>query len=165
MTSPKRRPPRKPGRSRTGTAVLKTNLKSGTYALEEQVGHLLRRAHQRHTALFAKHMDPGGITPTQWAALYKLRELGVASQNELGRLTAIDAATMQGLVQRLIHRGVVAQEQDARDRRRNQLSLTPAGRVFVEAHVPNAKRITRLTLAPLAPEQQKILVRLLRQLA
>jgi len=137
----------------------------GAYRLELQVGHLLRRAHQRHTSLFAKHIGPSGFTPPQWAAMIKLRELGTASQNELGRLTAVDAATMQGLIQRLIQRGIVAQQQDAYDRRRSKLRLTRAGAALVDACLPRARRITRLTLEPLAPEQQKALIKLLRLLA
>ena len=133
--------------------------------MEEQAGHLLRRAHQRHTALFARHIGAAALTPTQWAALYKLSELGTASQSQLGRLTAIDAATLQGLVRRVIQRGLVAQRQDAADRRRNLLRLTRPGAALVAACIPLAQRITRLTLAPLSPEERKALVRLLRRLA
>ena len=132
------------------------------YRVEEQAGHLLRRAHQRHTALFAKHIGSSGLTPTQWAALFKLSEAGSASQKELGRLTAIDGATMQVLMQRLIQRGLVAQKRDVRDRRRTQLSLTQAGQAIVAACVFRAERITRLTLAPLKPAQQRTLIKLLR---
>ena len=45
------------------------------------------------------------LTPTQWAALAKLRELGDCSQNHLGRLTAMDAATIKEVVDRLTVRG------------------------------------------------------------
>ena len=67
-----------------------------SYLLEAQVGHLIRRAHQRHVALFAEHFADADLTPTQWAALAKLRERGTLSQNLLGRLTAMDPATIQG---------------------------------------------------------------------
>ncbi len=134
------------------------------YVLEAQVGHLLRRAHQRHTALFARHIGPRGLTPTQWAAMAKLHELGTVSQNQLARLTAIDAATMQGLIQRLAQRGMVVQRPDRRDRRRIALRLTPAGLALVEACLSNAVRITGETLAPLSPRDQKTLLRLLRRL-
>jgi len=134
------------------------------YRLEEQIGHVLRRAHQRHTALFARQIGAADLTPAQWAALFKLHELGTASQSQLGRLTAMDAATLQGLVRRLIQRGLVAQRQDAADRRRNALRLTRAGAALVAACLPDARRITRLTLAPLSPAERKTLVRLLRRL-
>jgi MarR family transcriptional regulator, lower aerobic nicotinate degradation pathway regulator len=166
---------RTPDSHRSGMRLRRAPGAASRYRLEEQVGHLLRRAHQRHTALFAKHIVPaafralargtgGSVTPTQWAALVTLRELGTASQNQLGRLTAIDAATMQGLIQRLIQRGMVAQRKDAGDRRRNLLRLTREGLALVDACLPHAQRITRLTLAPLSPEERQALLRLLRRL-
>ena len=66
------------------------------YILDDQVGFLLRQAQQRHTTIFAAEMIES-LTPTQWAALAKLREVGDCSQNHLGRLTAMDAATIKGL--------------------------------------------------------------------
>jgi len=54
------------------------------YRLNDQIGHILRRAHQRHTVIFAGLM-PEGLTPTRFAAMAKLLEAGTLSQNELGR--------------------------------------------------------------------------------
>ena len=72
--------------------------------LDDQVGFLLRQAQQRHTTIFAAGMIES-LTPTQWAALAKLREVGDCSQYRLGRLTAMDAATIKGVVDRLTARG------------------------------------------------------------
>src|SRR5215471_8405499 len=71
------------------------------YRLEDQVGHLMRRAHQRHTAIFQEGLGDCDLTPTQFAALVKIKELGKVTQNLLGRHTAMDPATIQGVVQRL----------------------------------------------------------------
>ena len=79
----------------------------GSYRLEDQVGLYLRRAGQRHAAIFAEHMGDD-LTPTQWAALVKLAELHSVSQNLLGRETAMDAATIKGVVDRLCKRGLLA---------------------------------------------------------
>ena len=49
------------------------------YVLDEQVGFVLRQAQQRHTTIFAAEMIED-LTPTRWAALAKLRELGDCSQ-------------------------------------------------------------------------------------
>ena len=51
-------------------------------------GFLLRCAHQRATEIFNAVMGRFGVTPTQFAALAKLDDLGSVSQNQLGRLTA-----------------------------------------------------------------------------
>ena len=64
---------------------------SDSYVLESQVGFVMRRAVQRHIAIFSSLIPE--MTPTQFAALAKLCELGQTSQNELGRLTSMDVAT------------------------------------------------------------------------
>ena len=46
------------------------------YRLEDQVGFILRRAHQRATGIFNAVMEEFSITPTQFAALAKLHDLG-----------------------------------------------------------------------------------------
>src|SRR3972149_5970130 len=67
----------------------------GRYVLDEQVGFLLRVAMQRHTAIFTARMIEA-LTQTQFAALAKLYEVGPCSQNHLGRLIYLDAATIKG---------------------------------------------------------------------
>jgi MarR family transcriptional regulator, lower aerobic nicotinate degradation pathway regulator len=151
----------KPRRKR---AALPSGRGAVAYALEDQAGHLLRRAYQRHTAIFAAHIGRGQPTATQWAALFKLREMGEVSQTELGRVTAVDAATLQGLIRRLAERGLVAQAPDAADRRRNTLRLTARGEALVAACLPRAARITERTLAPLSPAERRTLLRLLKRL-
>jgi len=111
-----------------------------------------------------EHIGPHALTPTQWAALCKLRELGSVSQNQLGRLTAIDAATLQGLIQRLILRGLVTQKQDPSDRRRNVLGLTAEGAAVVADCLPHAARITRKTMAPHSRSEREIFLKLLQRL-
>jgi MarR family transcriptional regulator, lower aerobic nicotinate degradation pathway regulator len=130
------------------------------YRLEDQAGHLMRRAHQRHTALFLSIMGPLALTPTQFAALAKIRDLGQTTQNHLGRLTAMDQATVQGVVQRLIARGFV----DPADRRVMVLSLTAAGARAAHDAIERAREITRATLAPLTGDERATFVDLLRKL-
>jgi hypothetical protein len=82
------------------------------YRVEEQVGFLLRRAHQRHAVLFQEGIREIDLTPTQFTALIKTVELGRVTQNQLGRLAAMDPATIQGVVRRLIARGLVRRRPD-----------------------------------------------------
>jgi MarR family transcriptional regulator, lower aerobic nicotinate degradation pathway regulator len=77
------------------------------YVLEDQVGFHLRRAHQRATGIFNDIMAPYDVTPTQFAALAKIDELGAVSQTFLGRLTGMDAATILGVVGRLLRQGLI----------------------------------------------------------
>lgn len=135
------------------------------YVLERQVGHLLRRAHQRHSAIFQEHIGNAQLTPLQFAALIKLRDLGEVSQNRLGRLIAMDAATMQGVIKRLAVRGLIRRRPDPDDRRRLILSLSPEGRTLADGTLAAAAEITRLTLEPLNPDEQRAFLALLARIS
>lgn len=133
--------------------------------MEDQVGFILRRAHQRASGIFNEVMEKFSITPTQFAALAKLDDLGSVSQNELGRLTAMDPATIFGVVSRLIKRGFVSQSMDSRDARLVILELTQAGREATSAMKEVAAEISRQTLAPLNHAERAVFLRLLQRLA
>jgi MarR family transcriptional regulator, lower aerobic nicotinate degradation pathway regulator len=136
------------------------------YVLEDQVGHLLRRAHQRATAIFMAELGEAfQITPTQYAALVKLRDLGEQSQNELGRRTAMDPATVQGVIRRLEERRLIERSGDPGDRRRAALRLTAAGAALVEGMIPKGVHVSSATLAPLDAAEQAVFLELLRKLA
>lgn len=134
-----------------------------TYVLEENVGFLLRQVTQRHLSLFSATMCHE-LTPTQFSALLRLHEQGAVSQNQLGRLTAMDAPTIKGVVDRLMRRELVAARPDSHDARLLMLSLTEAGERVVAAAIPRARQVTEATLAPLRPGERKTLLSLLNAL-
>ncbi len=136
--------------------------KSG-YVLDEQIGFILRQVWQRHTAIFAREIGTN-LTPTHWAALSKLAESGPCSQNQLGRLTAMDVATIKGVIDRLSARGLTETSADPADGRRLLVSLTRAGQQLAEKLAPNALAITRETLAPLDAREREMLMGLLNKL-
>jgi MarR family transcriptional regulator, lower aerobic nicotinate degradation pathway regulator len=134
------------------------------YVLDQQVGHLLRRANQRHAALFAERFANSGLTPLQFAALMKLAEVGEVSQNRLGRLTAMDPNTIQGVVQRLTRRALVERRPHPEDRRRVNLALTTEGTTLAGNLVADGLGISTQTLQPLSATERAIFVRLLQKL-
>jgi DNA-binding MarR family transcriptional regulator len=135
------------------------------YRVEDQVGFLLRRANQRHTAIFADYMAGLDLTPTQFTALVKVAELGRVTQNHLGRLAAMDPATIQGVVRRLIDRALVTRTADPLDRRTIVLQPTPAGAALAAEAVAQARRITEATLLPLTPDERAQALQLLQKLS
>ena len=135
----------------------------GDYVLDEQVGFLMRVAMQRHTSIFMSRMVDS-LTQTQFAALAKLYEVGPCSQNHLGRLIYLDAATIKGVVDRLSLRGFVTALADPNDRRRRAVALTQRGREVTEAATSVAADITAAPLSPLSEEERRTIARLLKRL-
>ncbi|MBT4018702.1 MAG: winged helix-turn-helix transcriptional regulator [Alphaproteobacteria bacterium] len=133
------------------------------YALDDQVGFILREVGQRHSTIFAGKMIER-LTPTQFAAMAKLIEVGDCSQNQLGRHTAMDVATIKGVVDRLAKRGFVDSHADDKDARRRIVCLTDTGRDVALRAIQVAGDITRETLKPLSEAGQKQLLKLLREL-
>ncbi|MGQ0683625.1 MarR family winged helix-turn-helix transcriptional regulator [Bradyrhizobium sp.] len=133
------------------------------YVLDEQIGFILRQVWQRHAMIFARDIGIN-LTPTQWAALAKLQETGPCSQNQLGRLTAMDVATIKGVIDRLTARGLTETSPDPEDGRRLLVSLTKAGQQLAEKAAPNALAISRETLAPLEAKERELLMVLLNKL-
>lgn len=133
------------------------------YVLERQIGFVLRQVTQRHLALFGEMMI-GDLTPTQFSAIAKLHEHGSCSQNRLGRLTAMDGATIKGVIDRLTRRGITETHPASDDARLLMVSLTGAGRRLAEQAIPHATRITEATLAPLSAGEQAGLLALLDKL-
>jgi MarR family transcriptional regulator, lower aerobic nicotinate degradation pathway regulator len=144
-------------------SLVATERRAGGYRVDEQVGFLLRKANQRHLAIFAAGVTD--LTPPQFAALAKLHEVGGTSQNLLGQLVAMDASTIKGVIDRLKARRLVALTPHSQDRRRLLVELTPEGRTLVERLLPLARDITDQTLAPLTPREASTLLRLLAKLA
>ena len=133
------------------------------YILDDQIGFILRQVWQRHATIFARDIGIN-LTPTQWAALAKLAETGPCSQNQLGRLTAMDVATIKGVIDRLTARGLTETSPDPEDGRRLLVSLTRAGAQTAEKAAASALAISKETLAPLEPKERDTLFALLNKL-
>jgi DNA-binding MarR family transcriptional regulator len=138
--------------------------RAAAYVLEDQIGYLLRRAHQRATEIFNAVMGQFGVTPTQFAALAKLDDLQAVSQNQLGRLTAMDPATISGVVGRLIARGLVRQLPDPQDARLVVLTLTSAGKAAVTEMKAIAAEVSARTLEPLKHSEATTLLKALAKI-
>ena len=130
--------------------------------LDDQIGYVLRRVTQRHLALFSELIPE--VTTTQYAVLARLAELGPQSQNHLGRATAMDAATIKGVVDRLARQGLVTTTANPTDRRRLTVALTPAGHALFTKALDAALMVSDRTLGPLKPKERKRLLALLARL-
>jgi DNA-binding MarR family transcriptional regulator len=135
-----------------------------SYRLEHQVGYWLRRAYQRHMAIFAGIMSDLDLTSMQFAALVKLHELKAVSQTELGRLTGMDRATLSGVVARLKRRNLVLYKPDPLDKRSRIIALTPGGESVLAEAMQRIGRVTDQTLEPIEPAERENLRSILQKM-
>ncbi len=137
---------------------------SEALTLDEQVGHLIRRAHQRASSIFLSQLSDYRLTPAQFFAMARLHQMGDISQNRLGRMVSMDPATIQGVVRRLEERGLIARRSDPTDRRRMIPKLTAAGRKIAVRLLDSAAKVDEAILAPLTPDERSQFLSLLKRL-
>jgi len=111
--------------------------------------------------LLTDGLAPASSRGYHYRLLAALEEFGPASQARLGGRAGVDRSDVVAALNDLAARGMVERTQDPTDRRRNIVTITPAGR----AHL---RRLDRLLagvqdelLAPLSPAERTELVRLL----
>ncbi len=134
------------------------------YHYLDQVGHLLRKVYQRHAAIFQQNVGQSQLTAVQFITLCAIRDMGPSAQTELVQVTAVDQATIRGIVERLKARELVTLSPDPHDKRKVIVSLTTQGRELVEMTVPNALKISEMTFGNLNPAERVALLFLLNKM-
>nr|WP_051180592.1 MarR family winged helix-turn-helix transcriptional regulator [Caballeronia insecticola] len=135
------------------------------YDVSEQIGHLLRKAYQRHLAIFSQTIGDPQLTAVQFAVLSASRRMGPSSMSDLGKATAIDGATVRGIIERLRGRALIELKTNLADRRKTTVELTDAGRDLVERATPAAQRVSELTMSDLNEVERVAALMLLRKLS
>lgn len=68
-----------------------------------------------------------GLSSRQWRVLVVLNRLGPSTSGGVARMASLDHSQVSRASYELVEKGLLVQEGDAVDRRRQVLSLTPAG--------------------------------------
>jgi len=105
-----------------------------------------------------------GLTPTQFSVVNMLDRVGSCSQNQLGRLVAMDAANVKGVIDRLTTRGITRTSLDPSDARLLVVTLTSDGKKLARDCISSAIQISEETLAPLTTAERKRLLALLKKI-
>lgn len=129
------------------------------------LGYLLKHAYATLATELGQALAPFRLIP---------RELGVMgviaaareqpSQLEIAALLGIDRTTMVGVIDALEGKGYVERRRSDQDRRRNVVTLTPAGQESLEAAEQVRARVERDFLAPLDEQAVQALTDALRTL-
>lgn len=147
----------------TDSALL-LNAAGETYMYSDQVGHLIRKAHQQASAIFQKLSAEPQLTSVQLSVLFALATHGAMAQNRLGKLSAVDPSTLTGVVERLKDRQLIELAAEASDKRKVIISLSADGRTVIKKMASVGHKITETTLKPLSAIERVALVMLLKKL-
>lgn len=150
-------------RSKTeGADVAQSSPLGGLYGSPE---YLIRRAHQIATAVFTEACADLDLTPSQYSALFALRERSLIGQNELGRLIALDRSTTSIVVKILRERGLVRASTDPSDLRKSFLELTNDGRLLLARAEKRSSQSSQELLSAFDKRQASTFLELLDKLA
>jgi DNA-binding MarR family transcriptional regulator len=111
--------------------------------------------------LVAEALANEGARRQHYSVLTSLSEQGPASQAELGRRLWIDRSDLHALLGELEDDGFVARVRDEQDRRRNLVTLTPAGKALLKRLDKAVDGAQDALLAPLSAGDRRELRRLL----
>ncbi|CAM5536361.1 hypothetical protein MAUB1S_08959 [Mycolicibacterium aubagnense] len=135
------------------------------YDLDVHPAHVVRRAHQRATLCFQQIMAGEDLSPTQFAALATILKHGEVSQNQLGRMTAIDPSTISLVVRKLLKQGLIIRSPSKTDQRLAIITLTDEGTRYTLERLERSVEVGRRLLAPLSAPEQITLLRLLLRIS
>jgi DNA-binding MarR family transcriptional regulator len=127
--------------------------------------HLLKHAQLRLSDLTGPALAPFGINGRQCAVLIAIDEQAPSSQHDIAQRMGVDRTTMVTLVDELEGKGLVERRPDPRDRRKNVVALTEAGRATVQGATRAADEAERRFLAPLSADEAATFRAMLRATA
>lgn len=127
-------------------------------------GHVLRRAQQRHTALFTATFGRR-LTGPQFAVMQVLSLRPGSSAREVGECADLDKSTASDIIARLVARGWIQRSTDASDGRRRLLALTDEGIACAAEFLPRVRAVQDELLAGLEPSRRTRLVTALTRVA
>lgn len=101
----------------------------------------LRRTTRRVTQIYDHHLEPAGLTVSQFGLLARLHAAGRnLSIGALAERAGMDPTTLNRNLKPLVTQGLVANAPDPADGRVRTVAITQAGRTKFEAAVPYWRR-------------------------
>jgi MarR family transcriptional regulator, lower aerobic nicotinate degradation pathway regulator len=129
--------------------------------VRRQPSWLASQLARRAQLLVAEELAPEGMRRQHFVVLASLADQGPASQADLGRRLWIDRSDLHALATELERDGLIARVRDERDRRRNVVTLTTAGRAAMKRLQKRIDAAQNALLDPLSDTERRELVRLL----
>ena len=125
---------------------------------------LLAKAYQKAHGSFKKRLLPFGLTPIQHLILEALWHEDGQSAGDIGKKLVLDAATLSGVLDRLVAGGWIVKETDDEDKRMIRIHLTKKGLELRPTLSEERDQANHELLAEMTLEEKVLLKRLLRDI-
>jgi DNA-binding MarR family transcriptional regulator len=112
----------------------------------------------------SKYIRQHDLTPGQMVTLLRLGQAGRVSQNELGRLVALEPANIHKMVVLLSKRGFILREKDKTDARKTFISLSEDGLKIIKVVEPLRRKAIEDMLSVLTLPERRQLESLLKRI-
>ena len=122
--------------------------------IERSPVHLLHRAHQAVSQVFAAGMQTNDLTARQLAVLVAVAENEGLSQTDIGERTGVDRSTLADVVKRLKGKGLLQRKRTKEDARAYAVKLTEEGRKVLRTAEPLARRVDERILDTLPAKRR-----------
>lgn len=134
--------------------------------LKDRPTWLISRAYARSSGLLNAGFEAhgNGLRGYHYRLLAALEEWGPSSQADLGRSTGIDRSDVTAALSELESRNLIERTVDPENKRRNIVTLTPAGVERLDELDMVVGAIQEEVLAPLAATQRRQFVALISRL-
>lgn len=148
-------------RSRGGAKMTKKSSPSDVLEVLETIWELAHAIEARSKRMYRDL----GITGPQRLVVRIIGLTPGCNPGEVARRISLDPGTVSRLVTRLVQLKIVRSELDARDRRRQRLTLTARGRTINEDHRGTVEGAVRATLAKAPIGEVRLAGKFIRRLS
>lgn len=124
----------------------------------------LLRARERVMGPIRLMLQDVGVTEPQWRVLRVLDEQGVLDPTEIAERSCLLLPSLTRILQTLTAKGFVDRQPHPTDRRRQQISITDAGRALIQGNLHESKRLHDWVRTEMGPERLDQLLDLLNEL-
>ena len=132
--------------------------------LESHLGYWLRFVSNHVSHAFRKKVEARGVTVSEWVVLRELYRLGRTTPGALVQAIGMTKGAVSKLLDRLEGKGLLAKAVLERDRRHQQIELTPSGLVMVPELAQLADRNDAEFFGDLPQPVRDELMRVMQQL-
>ena len=124
----------------------------------------LLRAREKVMVPIRGMLSQSGMTEQQWRILRVLEEFGPLDATKLAEGACLLVSSQTRIVQTLVEKGYVTRTPDTKDRRRQTVTITKAGRAIIEGSLDQSRNITKHFETALGKEKFETLLDLLAEL-